>query len=247
MPDLTAEFVDLLSWSGSRWQTIRADGREWRNESLLREAWDARSTRIREGVGSRTWTTDEGTIVIQSSAFIEFGSARDERATPEDTEKPWRLWIAPPWTRAQFMGGGAMVDVVFHGSRWWSNIDGASITNGGRDNCGHGEGSGIYLIRTARYPSLLQVHETRLGTWLDRATIETLVTPRNDINGLMIGDADDLLVSVDRERGVLLRVISRFNGSAYRIIEMTDVGFDEEFPPSTFEIEPLPGQRWREA
>ena len=63
----------------------------------------------------------------------------------------------------------------------------------------------------------------------------------------MMGGADDLTLSVDIERGVLLRSVARFSGSAYRVIEMTDVAFDEEFAPSTFDIAPLPGRDWADA
>ena len=67
---------------------------------------------------------------------------------------------------------------------------------------------------------------------------------RNDLHSLVIGDPDDLLLTVDRQRGVLFRTEARFQGAVYRIVEMTEVDFDEDLPPETFEIRPLPGNDW---
>jgi hypothetical protein len=64
------------------------------------------------------------------------------------------------------------------------------------------------------------------------------------LHGLIIGDADRIDLSVDRERGVLLRAASWFEGSMYRTVEALSVAFDETFPSDAFEIDPLPGQDW---
>jgi hypothetical protein len=57
----------------------------------------------------------------------------------------------------------------------------------------------------------------------------------------VIGDADEVLLSIHRERGVILRAASCFRGSVYRVLEMNDVTFDEPFPSKALEITPLPG------
>jgi hypothetical protein len=64
------------------------------------------------------------------------------------------------------------------------------------------------------------------------------------LHGLTFGDADKIDLSVDIERGVILRAVSWFQGSVYRTLEALDVGFDETFPHDAFKIEPIPGQDW---
>jgi hypothetical protein len=142
--------------------------------------------------------------------------------------------------------------VVFHDKTWWSNGLGRSLTNGGSVNHGHGDGWGSDLIRTAEYVSLLEIVDVRVGSWLERPTLELeakIRYPSNShgeqgVHGLVIGDPDDLRLSVDAERGVILRSRSWFGGMLYRTLEMTEVAFDEALGAETFAIQPLPGQTW---
>jgi outer membrane lipoprotein-sorting protein len=62
---------------------------------------------------------------------------------------------------------------------------------------------------------------------------------------LLIGDPDELLLTVDAQRGVLLRTEARLAGTSYRIVEMDEVSFDEEFGPEVFAIHPPEGQDWK--
>jgi hypothetical protein len=54
--------------------------------------------------------------------------------------------------------------------------------------------------------------------------------------------ADDIELAVDRERGVLLRVEARFEAEPFRVLEVTDVVFDEVLPEDTFVFVPPPGE-----
>jgi hypothetical protein len=97
----------------------------------------------------------------------------------------------------------------------------------------------------------LKVLEFGVGSWVGRSTLDVHARavhhPRDrgrGLHGLIIGDADRIDLSVDRERGVILRAASWFEGSMYRTVEALDVAFDERFPSGAFEIEPLPGQNW---
>ena len=144
------------------------------------------------------------------------------------------------------------MDVVFHESTWWSNAHEFSRTNGGAINSGHGDGPGANLIRTADYVSFIDVGDISPGSWLGRETLSVTVSIRRGLevtrglglHGLVIGDADPILLDVDRERGVILRAETSYRGSVYRVLEMNEVAFDEEFPTDTFEIRPLSGLDW---
>jgi hypothetical protein len=232
---LVDEALHLLSTADARWRTLRASGREWRDTALSADAWRARLERKRA----------EG----QHFSVITLRSTMQH---PDELDEEWRLWIAQPWRRANFAAGRAQVDVVFHESTWWSNGHGRSITNGGALNYGHGVGPGEFLVTTAAYPPLIEIEVVATGSRIGRATLEATVSMRHGLarrrgrglHGLVIGDAEEILLSIDRERGVILRAAGWYRGSVYRIVEMQDVGFDEDFPPTTFEISPLPGLEW---
>ena len=52
--------------------------------------------------------------------------------------------------------------------------------------------------------------------------------------------ATDHLLLVDAEVGTILRVASRLDGKEFRVAEVTEISYDEEFPRNTFRLE-LPG------
>jgi hypothetical protein len=128
----------------------------------------------------------------------------------------------------------------------------ADALNGGSLNIGHGEGPGAHLVTTAEYPALIEVHEVTAGARLGRETLEAKASIRHGlsrrrgrgVHGLVIGDADEVLLSIDRERGVILYAGSWFRGSIYRALEMNDVSFDEELRPGSFETAPIHGLDW---
>ena len=55
--------------------------------------------------------------------------------------------------------------------------------------------------------------------------------------------ADDYELVIDAERGVLLRLASRFGGRAFDVTEILDIDFDEALPDDTFTLQ-LPGVRF---
>jgi hypothetical protein len=56
--------------------------------------------------------------------------------------------------------------------------------------------------------------------------------------------ATDYLLMVDAEVGTILRVAARLEGREFRVAEVTEVAYDEEFPDDTFRLE-LPGVVFR--
>jgi hypothetical protein len=245
MPVLETEFFNLLETSGSLWTTLFIQGRTWTNIDVQNLAWQAQINRLK----------------AHGALFAAFQSAQsDENETSEsaahveplDREETWRLWAAPGKRRAQFEVGQELVDVVIEGSTFWSNGRGRSITNGGNTNHGHGQGDGHHLIRTAEYTGLLQVIELSDGVRTGRPTIEAKVTTLDrehrrrgrGLHGLTIGDPEVLRLSIDRERGVVLKASSRFQGAIYRSVEVTAVEYDPHFDLDVFKIEPEFSTEW---
>lgn len=235
MAEMADEAQNLLSTSASRWHTFRCSGREWRDSALASEAWHAQLERKRA----------EG----QSFSVI---SNRSTLPRPDQTDERWRLWIAGTWRRAIFSAGRSDVDVVFSGPTWWSNGHGISRTKGGSLNNRHGEGPGEHLVSTAEYPALIEIGSATVGSRIGRETLDVKATIRHGLSrrrgrglhGLVIGDAEEIHMSIDRERGVILLAESWFKRQPYRILEMESVAFDEPLGPEAFRIEPLPGLHW---
>ncbi len=205
--------------------------------------------RHRTGFRSVARTTRATAAEGQSFSII---SSQSTLPRPDQIDEQWQLRIAGTWRRAIFVAGRADVDVVFDGPTWWSNGHGISRTNGGTLNHGHGEGPGEHLVSTVAYPTLIEVGTASVGTRIGRETLEVKATIRRGLprqrgrglHGLVIGDADETHLSIDRERGVILLAKSWFKGQPYRILEMEKVAFDEPLGPETFAIAPLPGLHW---
>lgn len=87
------------------------------------------------------------------------------------------------------------------------------------------------------------------GEVAGRPTLRARGIPRasDDEEGMIlrIGGADEYVLDVDAERGVLLRVEARAGGAAFLILEVTEIAFGERFDAAVFELEPPPGQRFR--
>lgn len=245
MPEHEGETARLLETSETRWTTVKVDGRTWFDPDLQRRAWRAQTER-------------EASRGARFAPFQRSGAARrddldsDELSEPHVRVQTWSIWVTPTQRRASFVVGHGSVDVVFDGPTFWSNGSDRSITNGGNRNVGHGQGDGQYLVETHDYPPLLRVTDESDGSRLGRSTIEAKseiaieLEPHRllKVHGLTTGDPDLLELSIDRERGVVLRAASWLDGRIYRIVEMTDVKFDLVFPPRAFAISPKYGPTW---
>ncbi|MFI5035858.1 MAG: hypothetical protein ACHQFZ_06600 [Acidimicrobiales bacterium] len=245
MSELEREFGGLLETSESRWATIMVEGRTWVDADVQSRAWQAMIDRENKHGVSRA--------VFLRSHFARGGATRSQPAVePAEHEETWCLWVTPDVRRAKFEVGGEIIDVVIEGSTFWSNGHGRSITNGGKQNVGHGQGDGENLIRTPDYCRLLHVEGVSEGTRLGRHTIEAKTSIGDDtdpfrgrgLHGLTTGAPELLELSVDRERGVVLSASSWFSGMIYRVVEMTEVEFDPEFAPEVFRITPKFSSQW---
>ena len=62
----------------------------------------------------------------------------------------------------------------------------------------------------------------------------------------MDSGADQYELTVDLERGVLLRCAALLESTAFEISEITDVVFDEEIDPALFRLQPPPAEKRRQ-
>jgi hypothetical protein len=87
--------------------------------------------------------------------------------------------------------------------------------------------------------------------WADRAALRVRARPRAPLFRqhepmvlLLFGGTEHELL-VDAERGVLLRLESRLDGTAFRVFELGELTFDAEIPASTWVLEAPDGQPLR--
>ncbi len=222
--------LELMHTSSQRWSTLRLAGHEWRHRETFSRAWEHHLDELRKS----------GTATLHSVAFRRLGG---EEPSDESREE-WRVWLAKPdKRRAEFQVGDEVVTAVFHGSSWWSwSPSRGLITNDGATNHSHGVGPGEALIDPATHLSSLQLQMDKRTTFLTRAAFVVTALPRHigqqgfDPTLHMFGTGADLYtLVVDAEVGVLLRVQAEFRGTAFRVIEVGDIGVNERFADATFD------------
>ena len=216
--------LSALDESKARWRTLRARGREWRHEPRLTEAF------------LRATPSDAVTV---TASFVG-PPVQDER------EERWSIWIERPRrVRAEFVVGAETVAVVFHDDTWWSWAPALGArTNGGRRDHGHGTGPVEALIETAALLPVLRFEAAGAGRWLDRPVAHLRAFPPTPVRlehaevlHRLGSGADEYRLTVDLERGILLRVEARSEGRPFQIVEATQIAFDEDLPASTFELD----------
>ncbi len=240
MSDL-AKVLELLHDAEPRWTTLRAAGRDWRHNHLMSQAFESHFAALQA-------TQSPGSMVALS------GYVGDE-PVPDETEEQWRLWIDRRGRkRAEFSAGGDLITVVVDGPAWWSwSPQLGAQTNGGRADSHSGYGPVEVLIDAAPLLAALRLEFLGAGVHAGHAAFMVRGVLRGDsepawsgvVHGLGAG-ADDYLLEVDAERGVLLRAEARLGTRAFRVIEMSEVEFDLELAPATFTIDLPPGQTFRE-
>lgn len=181
----------------------------------------------------------------------------------EDSKEVSRLWHERPdrWRQETDASGGSGTTyrVVDGKGPWWaySPPDRAlySPTNEPREFRPDKALSGLLDPYEMRYN---EVRFSILGTRLMTFGSGTVVSVRQtvEVQAEAISwdyaplepfedGADDYLLSVDAEVGVVLRLASRLRGEEFDVYEVLDIAFDEAFPEGTFRLE-LPGVEFQQ-
>jgi hypothetical protein len=171
---------------------------------------------------------------------------------PETSEAWTRLWIDGDRMREEREGEHEFVGVRV-GQRWW-HYDELSGAISNEDNLEMGSGIGQQfrhfldpstLIGGLRFEPLGRAHVAGRDGLRVRAVPRETGDPHLDLHLLHAGDEHELVV--DGERGVLLRVGSRFRAEDAYVVELVEVSFDEELSDELFVFRPPPGERIRPA
>jgi hypothetical protein len=180
------------------------------------------------------------------SRIVALGPPRSEQ-DPEEVKTKWQLWVAPhDRIRTEFVVEGETVTAVIAGDKWWSwSRSRGARTNDGDPNSSHGVGPGEALLYSARILPALRLEVIGHDMLADRPVTEVLARPGSNVkdetywkghsarHGLGAG-ADEYLISVDTERGVLLGSKALIAGEPFRILEIESITFDEDLDDELF-------------
>jgi hypothetical protein len=175
---------------------------------------------------------------------LESNPDQAEDDSEDDNEEVWRLWIEQPeHRRAEFGTGQETGTAVWAGNTWWSWTSGQEVTtNAGDTNYQHGKGPSERLVEPSGLLGSLEIELLGREVILGRPVFSVRGSPTGlcqlFLHGLGSG-ADEYILLVDAERGVILRSEARLENRPFTIIAMTEVAFDRPLPAETFLV---PGQ-----
>ena len=173
-----------------------------------------------------------------------------------DLEETSRLWHARPdrWRQETDTLEGIAYRVADGTGPWWSYdpTSGLAMYSPTNDNeGGHPELPPDDDLASLLDPSvvddctltLLGRSTNALGREVVEVRAEAISWDYHPYGPFWEG-ADDYVMSVDLEVGVLLRFASRLGGVECDVLEVTEIAFDEAFEEGTFRLD-LPGVEWR--
>jgi hypothetical protein len=215
------QVLELLHGSRRRWRTIRASGEEWHDAARGQEAFERTARR---------------------------GRVMSFRGTPGPVERDprWRLWVSQPGrARAEFgMPHRRQMTVIADGGRVWTS----SPAGGGRSDEAGAEvlsrlGPAGRLLETAALTAILDLEVVDESTVVGRPAIVVRGRPRHDgpprsWSEAMTFGADEVELTVDADRGVLLATESRYGGAPFLRLSVDAIAFDEDLADDLFELPP---------
>jgi hypothetical protein len=179
------------------------------------------------------WTTVQTTVCVWRHA--------EDEARP--TERRTRLWLAKPDRWRQEDDGRISVG---RGRLWWeSSPELGFMTNEDAPEFERGdpmESFGPHLTPARLIPLLSFVEMTPAGN-----VVIARVRPRQT-GGSSFGlpqGADEHLLTIDAQRGVVLRIESFRAGRQFEVSQLEDVVYDDEIGDAVFELVPPSGVRVR--
>ena len=160
-----------------------------------------------------------------------------------DGEQTTQLWIAKPHRWRQLDADSVAVG---RGRLWWaSSPDVGFMSNEDDPDFGFGDplqSFGAHLDPAQLIP-LLSFAEIAHG----RGVLVAHARPRGP-QGFAVGmprGSDEHVLTIDGERGVVLRIESLIGGEPFSVSELEDTIWDAEIPDDVFELAPPAGERVR--
>jgi outer membrane lipoprotein-sorting protein len=227
------DLLELMYTATSRYTTLRVTIREWQHLERTERAFQ-RYAEALDAPGGR-------------GAMVMVGFGFGTEPPPKTTETLIRIWTAPQAkTRMERSGDGEPQTTVSDGEQVWT----FAPSLGAYVNPAQGMYHGFeHLADPSLLLGQLVLEPASATSVAGRDAILVRATSRGreglGFPGLAEG-AERHELAVDTERGILLRVVSYFDGEEFTSYEVLDVAFDETFPDDTFVFSPPPGEEVRD-
>jgi len=224
--------LELLYGAGERWRSARLTVREWHHSEGSQRAHE----RLQRSGASQLTFYGPGPVA-------------------EEHETVTRVWIALDRVREEREEADAHLTLsIRNGDRWWlySPQIGAHANDGSRNHVGGVGEVALRLLEPSHVLAALRLEAAGEVRAAGRTALRVRATDRGREDTAMLFfqlgyGADSYELAVDRERGVLLRTAALLDGEPFAITEVTEIAFDEEFPPETFTFELPEGESFRPA
>jgi hypothetical protein len=229
------DLLELLQGAQPRWRTVRAAGRTWRHQPRANEVFERYFAALKA-------SSAPGSVATFTSAYVPDGS---EPPLPDESDDPWRVWMEQGGRSRSESSSRDMSFIVVHdGPTWWSwsSYTGA-MTNNGSENHHHGLGPMEVLFDARGLLNALRLESLGRDRLLGREVVRVRGLPRPPAYGPEFGlhdlgvGADDYVLAIDAQTGVVLSAQARLRELPFIVIEMTEVEFDIDLPPETFTID----------
>lgn len=209
---------------------------EWHHVARASEAYELFARRAR------------GTAVLQMA-----GRRGETPETSTTTQRLW--WEGPERFREESGPGGERHLLVRDGERWWAgSADWGFVSSETEPGSSPQLCSLAHLVDPCPLLSVLRLEPLGEERVAGRAAVTATGIPRqgDDGHGFVLhrmgAGADRVELAVDAKRGVVLRLAALLGGAPFHSFEVTEIAFDERFPPTTFVHAPAPGEAitpWR--
>jgi outer membrane lipoprotein-sorting protein len=223
------DLLELLYRAHSSWRTVRMETRDWTHRDRAELAFERHRER---------------TAAVAYARSVQL-AGRDP--APVETTSRAVTWVhADGRYRHERGEAGYRMTQVFDGSRVWIY----SADFGAVVHDRHSAALDDDLLDPRPVMVALDLEVLGRRDHVGRRALEARGIPRDDRHdhGLAVPPgADEVLLLVEAERGVLLRKEARFDGEPFQIRDVIEIAFDEEPPVGTFAFEPPPGEEIRSA
>ena len=218
------ELLELLHGAGRRWTSVRLVLRQWGDSEVSGRAMQRAADQHRS----------QGVAVIET---------RSSRSGEPRWEMVTRAWIdrTAESSRSESTGPHGELLTVRRGPQWWSYTPhSGSMSNESEPEV---QGGGTEQFDVLLDPSpLLAAFDFSLRGRTEvagRPALEVVALPRPADFRFGFGPhlgygADDVVLAVDQERGVVLRSEARLDGRPFAVYEVIEVAFDESFGDDVF-------------
>jgi hypothetical protein len=212
------DLLEVVHGAHRSFTSVRLEAREWRQNHRLHAAY----SRAAERAGAVTYALDASEVPAETEVAVRAWFERPNRVR-EERDDADRAYVA-----------------VADGTRWWQRLPGWATTSDEGDGWVTGKVGHTIRPLVDPWPLVAELELAVAGAArvAGRDALVAAAKPREHPVGggseLLAQGADRHELAFDRERGVLLRTCSFYEGRPFSSLELVEVAFDEALAGPVF-------------